>query len=104
MRRIRDGSIEVALLLGHRAGASVAGAALHLWCCSRQGGRVGAVTAEMPSSMQEIQANVRHGLRVDALGKCCAFGQMCGVLGTVGVMHLEADDLAAVEIEDDPAP
>jgi hypothetical protein len=25
---------------------------------------------------------------------------MRGVLGTVGVMHLEADDLAAVEIED----
>ena len=27
-------------------------------------------------------------------------GQMRGVIGTVGVMHLKADDLAAVEVED----
>ena len=35
-----------------------------------------------------------------ALGERRASGQMRGVLGNVGVMHLEADDLAAVEVKD----
>src|SRR5271165_1833277 len=30
----------------------------------------------------------------------CTPGQMGRVLGAVGIMHLEADDLAAVEVED----
>jgi hypothetical protein len=37
---------------------------------------------------------------MDALGQGCAAGEMRRVVGTVGVMHLEADNLAAVEVED----
>ena len=40
----------------------------------------------------------RHGMH--ALGERGAPGQMRGMIGAVGVMHLEADDLAAVEVED----
>src|SRR5215472_17501897 len=59
----------------------------------------------MPSqySMASTVVAVQHRpcrFRLDAFGECCAFGQMRGVLGTVGVMHLETDDLAAIEIED----
>ena len=47
-------------------------------------------------------------LGMHALGERSSPGQVSGVLGTVGVMHLEADDLAAVEVEDQvevkPAP
>ena len=43
----------------------------------------------------------RHG--VDVLGERGASGQMRGMIGAVGVMHLEADNLAAVEIEDQVA-
>jgi hypothetical protein len=35
-----------------------------------------------------------------ALGERRSPGQVSSVLSTVGVMHLEADDLAAVEVED----
>src|SRR6185312_5068080 len=35
-----------------------------------------------------------------ALSEGCASGQMGRMLGAVGVMHLEADDLAAVEVQD----
>ena len=41
-----------------------------------------------------------HRHDVDALGQGGAPRQMRGVFGAVGVMHLEADDLAAVKIED----
>src|ERR1700674_4499670 len=34
------------------------------------------------------------------LGEGCASGQMGRMLGAVGVVHLEADDLAAVEVQD----
>jgi hypothetical protein len=46
---------------------------------------------------------VHHGARrhrMHTLGERGASGRMGGMLGTVGVMHLEADDLAAVEIQD----
>ena len=45
---------------------------------------------------------------MDALGQGCASGQMRRMVGTVSVMHLKADNLAAVEVEDqiqiEPAP
>ena len=40
----------------------------------------------------------RH--RMHALGERRSPGQVSRVLGRVGVMHLEADDLAAVEVQD----
>ena len=40
----------------------------------------------------------RHG--VQTLGERGTAGQMGGMLGAVCVMHLEADDLAAVEVQD----
>ena len=46
---------------------------------------------------------VQHGTRrhgVHALGQGGALGQVRRVLGAVGLVHLEADDLAAVEIQD----
>src|SRR3954453_6265370 len=41
----------------------------------------------------------RHGM--DALGQGGALGQVRGMLGAVAVVHLEADDFAAVEIQDE---
>jgi hypothetical protein len=40
----------------------------------------------------------RH--RMHAPGKRRSPGQMRSVLGAVGVMHLEADDLAAEQVQD----
>ena len=48
----------------------------------------------------------RHGM--DALGEGGAPDQMRGMIGAVAVMHLEANDLSAVEVEDqvqiEPSP
>src|SRR3984957_14808068 len=41
-----------------------------------------------------------HRLGVHPFGERCSPSQVSRVLGTVGVMHLEADDLAAVEVQD----
>src|SRR4051812_12151265 len=41
-----------------------------------------------------------HRLGMHPFGERCSPGQVSRMISTVGVMHLEADDLAAVEIED----
>jgi site-specific DNA recombinase len=52
--------------------------------------------------------NRAEGAGVDALGQCRAPDQVGGMLGLVRLVDLEADDLAAVEVEDqeqvEPAP
>src|SRR5690349_2424012 len=49
-----------------------------------------------------------HRLGMHAFGEGCSPGQVSRMFGTVRIMHLKADDLAAVEVEDqvevEPAP